>query len=78
MRTLLIAVLLLIPVALSSPRAEAPQGREIFLANCASCHSLDPDEIGKRGPHLAGLFERRYGAVEGFPYRMVWTDADPH
>ncbi len=78
MRTLLIAVLLLIPVALSSPRAEALRGREIFLANCAGCHSLDPDEIGKRGPHLAGLFERRYGAVEGFPYRMVWTEADPH
>lgn len=78
MRLLLLVVMLLIPVALSSPRAEALRGREIFLANCTSCHSLDPDEIGKRGPHLAGLFERRYGAVEGFPYRMVWTEADPH
>ena len=45
--------------------------------NCARCHSLDPEELGKRGPHLAGLFARRYGAVEGFPYRMVWTEADP-
>lgn len=77
MRPLFLAVLFLIPVALCPADAEALQGREVFIANCASCHSLDPDEIGKRGPHLAGLFARRYGAVEGFSYRMVWTAADP-
>jgi len=55
----------------------ARTGRQVFEAYCAKCHSLDPGEPGKRGPHLAGLLQRRYGAVEGFPYRMVWPSADP-
>jgi cytochrome c2 len=70
--------MLLATVAWSTAGADTLRGREIFIANCTSCHSLNPEETGKRGPHLAGLFERRYGAVEGFPYRMVWTEADPH
>lgn len=78
MRSLLLSVILLATIALSTAGADTLRGREIFIASCASCHSLDPEEAGKRGPHLAGLFERRYGAVEGFPYRMVWTEAEPH
>jgi len=79
MRSLLLAVLFLAPTAVASADAvEALRGKDVFITNCASCHSLDPEETGKRGPHLAGLLERRYGAVEGFPYRMVWTEADPH
>jgi len=78
MRSLLLSIILLGTVALSAAGADALQGREVFIANCAHCHSLNPEEVGKRGPHLAGLFARRYGAVEGFPYRMVWTEADPH
>lgn len=77
MRSLLLSVLWLTAAALSTAAAETLRGREEFIAECARCHSLDPEEPGKRGPHLAGLFARRYGAVEGFPYRMVWTDADP-
>ena len=81
MRSLRFSVALLATVtasaALSAANADALRGQEIFTSHCASCHSLDPDEVGKRGPHLADLFERRYGAVEGFPYRMVWTEADP-
>ena len=53
------------------------KGQAVFTSICAKCHSLDPAESGKRGPHLSGLFERRYGSVEGFPYRMIWPDADP-
>ncbi len=52
-------------------------GRQVFEAYCAKCHSLDPKQAGKRGPHLSGLLQRRYAAVEGFPYRMVWPLADP-
>ena len=78
MRSLLLSVMLLATVAWSTSTADTLRGREVFIANCTSCHSLNPEETGKRGPHLAGLFERRYGAVEGFPYRMVWTEADPH
>lgn len=53
------------------------EGRGLFESDCAKCHTLNADEPTKRGPHLEGLFSRRYGAVEGFPYRMVWKKADP-
>lgn len=52
-------------------------GRALFENDCAVCHTLKADAPAKRGPHLEGLFDRRYGAVEGFPYRMVWKKADP-
>lgn len=71
------AGLLLALITASPAVGDALRGREVFLDNCATCHSLDPKVAGKRGPHLAGLFKRRYGAVHGFPYRMVWTEADP-
>jgi cytochrome c2 len=41
------------------------------------------DTVLRRGPQLAGLFDRAPGAVAGFPYRFVyeisgatWTEAD--
>lgn len=77
MKSLFLAVILLTTVTVSPVGADALEGREVFIAQCARCHSLDPEELGKRGPHLADLFARRYGAVKGFPYRMVWTAADP-
>lgn len=52
-------------------------GGALFENDCAACHTLKADAPAKRGPHLEGLFDRRYGAVEGFPYRMVWKKADP-
>lgn len=63
--------------AAEPPAGDAAAGRKVFDAYCAKCHSFDPAETGKRGPHLAGLLQRRYGAVAGFPYRMVWPLADP-
>jgi cytochrome c len=57
--------------------ADAKVGRTLFESDCANCHTLRESEPGKRGPHLENLFSRRYAAVEGFEYRMVWTEADP-
>ncbi len=62
--------------AISAAKAEN-EGRGLFGNDCANCHTLRADEPAKRGPHLEGLFNRRYGAVDGFPYRMVWKKADP-
>ncbi len=70
-------VLAFVALALPATAGDAAKGRADFETRCVKCHSLDPTTSGYRGPHLAGLFERRYGAVEGFPYRMVWTDANP-
>ena len=79
MRSIAIAAGLLVSLAFALPATagDAAAGRGAFEAKCARCHSLDPDATGFRGPHLARLFDRRYGAVEGFYYRMVWTDANP-
>lgn len=71
------ACVLALAVGQTAMAADPSGGAAIFESRCAGCHSLDPAEAGKRGPHLSGLFQRRYGAVAGFPYRMVWTAADP-
>jgi cytochrome c len=57
--------------------ADVATGKALFESDCANCHTLRKSEPAKRGPHLENLFNRRYGAVEGFDYRMVWTEADP-
>ena len=57
--------------------ADVAAGKAIFDGDCIQCHTLRADEAAKRGPHLENLFDRRYGAVEGFAYRMVWTRANP-
>lgn len=57
--------------------AEPERGREIFQARCARCHAISPQEPGKRGPYLAGLFRRAPGAVAGFSYRMVFGIGTP-
>lgn len=79
MRSIVVAFGLFLSTAPALPvgAGDAAEGHTVFDAKCANCHSLDPTTPGNRGPHLAGLFDRRYGAVEGFHYRMVWTDADP-
>lgn len=68
--------LLILLIVMGTAKAEN-EGRGLFENDCAKCHTLRADEPAKRGPHLEGLFNRRYGAVEGFPYRMVWKKADP-
>ena len=60
-----------------APAADIAAGKAIFDGDCMQCHTLRANEAAKRGPHLENLFGRRYGAVEGFEYRMVWTQADP-
>ncbi len=71
------ALVLLCAATYSADAADATPGKALFEADCANCHTLRSDEAAKRGPHLQGLFTRRYGAVDGFPYRMVWTQANP-
>ena len=54
-------------------------GQRVF-AQCRACHSLT-DGQNRVGPHLAGLFGREAGAVEGYAYSaalkesgVVWDD----
>ena len=79
MKPILTAAVLVFCAAFARPvpAQDAAEGRKVFDDKCAKCHSLDATASGYRGPHLAGLFDRRYGAVEDFHYRMVWPEADP-
>ena len=76
-RCLAILSLMLAAGARDAAAADAENGKALFESDCAHCHTLHKSEPAKRGPHLEDLFNRRYGAVEGFEYRMVWTQADP-
>ena len=76
-RFLAIFILMVMVGARGASAADAAKGKALFESDCANCHTLHKNEPAKRGPHLENLFNRRYGAVEGFEYRMVWTAADP-
>lgn len=63
---------------LASLTADINQGRAVFAKRCSGCHSLDVD---KEGPRLRGVFGRKAGSVEGFPYSdavrnsgLVWDE----
>lgn len=63
--------------AMPAGAGDAGRGNLVFQDRCARCHAISPEEPGKRGPYLAGLFRRAPGAVKDFPYRMVFKDAGP-
>ncbi len=69
-RALLILVAL---VGVSGPAAaeeigDARRGEEVFLSQCSGCHQIGIGAVNKIGPQLNGIFGRRAGVVEGFPY----------
>lgn len=56
-----------------------PRGAQVFRA-CAVCHTLTPDDGGRAGPTLNGIFGRRVGTAPGYDYSsalkaldIVWT-----
>lgn len=49
-------------------------GAKLF-PKCARCHSLTADGSNKSGPHFAGLFGRRVGALNGYHYSAALKDA---
>ena len=73
-----------IPVADSGrpePWLESNAPGPKMFRKCAACHALSTDEPARSGPHLAGLFGRRAGSVDGYRYsstlsgsRLVWDD----
>jgi len=75
-------VVLAVAVVLSPTLAasEAARGQQLFN-NCASCHSLEPDQ-NMTGPSLAGLWNRKAGSLSSFSRysdavkssNIVWND----
>jgi len=40
----------------------------LFVQHCGVCHTLNPDDPPRQGPHLSNIIGRKAGAIEGFPY----------
>lgn len=68
-------------VTASSP--EYKRGRLLFI-QCRACHDLQPSDIEKIGPNLAGLIGRKAAADAAFAYspalqaaasKLVWDKA---
>jgi cytochrome c len=60
--------------------AEDSRGARLFR-KCRACHATTADGGNKAGPTLYGIFGRRSGSVDGYPYsealadgRLVWTE----
>ena len=55
--------------------ADLANGRSTF-ATCRACHTLTQGGPRLTGPNLWGLFGRKVGSKEGFPYSPAVRDAD--
>jgi cytochrome c len=58
------------------PTAVKLTGAGLFMQQCATCHSLNPSDPPRQGPHLAGVFGRKPGSVAGFHYSPGYAAAD--
>jgi cytochrome c len=68
------------PATSAAAPPDAAEGKRVFGAHCAVCHSIKP-EFHKEGPSLAGVYGRRAGTAPFFPHyqalkgsNVVWTD----
>ncbi|MBV1867720.1 MAG: c-type cytochrome [Marinosulfonomonas sp.] len=59
-----VAFLLTATTAISG---DAARGKRVF-SKCAGCHQIGEGAKNKVGPHLNGVFDRKAGSVDGFPY----------
>jgi mono/diheme cytochrome c family protein len=56
-RLMLSAIVLVAAAGCSGPAGlspEAERGRQVYLAHCSSCHSMDPAQNGPLGPAVKG------------------------
>lgn len=51
-------------------------GEREFLRKCSVCHTLTPDDANRAGPTLYGLFGRKAGTVEGYPFSEALKNSD--
>ena len=51
------------------------KGKRVFN-KCKACHLLEASKKKKVGPHVAQVFGRKAGAVEGFKYSKAMKKTD--
>jgi len=64
------------------PKQTVSNGELQFARKCSVCHTLTADGKRRAGPTLFGVFGRRAGGLEGYPYSpalqnsdIIWTAA---
>ncbi|MFU8834711.1 c-type cytochrome [Roseovarius autotrophicus] len=72
--TLGLAAILAAGLAQAEPVGDAARGDTAFR-DCSGCHQIGSGAADGIGPHLNGIFGRRAGAHEGFPYSASMTRA---
>ncbi len=78
-QALLVALLVAPEIAwaqLAVPETAGPDGATLFKQQCATCHTLKASEAARQGPTLAGVYERKVGAVEGYHYTPGYQTSD--
>ena len=56
--------------------ADANSGKTFFRAQCALCHSAEPnDNGGAQGPNLSGVIGRHAASSSGFSYTPALEDS---
>ena len=67
--------LILAAAAPAAAEGDAARGKRVFN-KCKACHLLEDTGKKKIGPHLAGIFGRKAGAIAGFRYSKAMKKAD--
>jgi cytochrome c len=58
------------------PSATPPDGATLFADQCATCHTLNPNDPPRQGPNLTHVFGRKAGSVAGFAYAKGFAGAN--
>lgn len=56
-----------VPAAAADLFGDPENGADVYIY-CSGCHEIGTDAENGIGPHLNGIFGRRAGAIEEFPY----------
>ena len=65
--SLLVVVVGTLPATAAEEIGDAELGAEIYV-DCSGCHEIGKGAENGIGPHLNGIFGRRAGVIEKFPY----------
>lgn len=68
-----VAMIAAVSAANAQPDGDPKRGERLYESRCGGCHSLDANRVG---PMHRGVFGRRAGAVDGFPYSKAVKSAD--
>ena len=78
---LTVAALGLSLIATGAQAGDAAAGRNVFNAQCSTCHSVAPSGTTIVGPNLYGVVGRKAGTLKGYAYSaamkgsgFTWTE----